>query len=222
MIPLLDQPVGDSLQAPEIDYWAMTPLLIVLGAACVAVLVEAFLAKPQRWPVQVVLSVLTFGLAGLTLGVRLAESPKGVTTIAGALAIDHPTVFLWGTLLALGIGAMLVIADRSVEPGGAFVASAAIRLWRRPAVTIGLFAYVIAALCVGALVIALHMPAFGARFDQAGDDIGLYLADGRVAIVQPEAVVTISSSAGSALLPCGSSTPPCTAELPPTTMLRPL
>ena len=46
------------------------------------------------------------------------------------------------------------------------VSAAAIRLWRRPAVTIGLFAYVIAALCAGALVIALHMPAFGARFDR--------------------------------------------------------
>lgn len=78
------------------------------------------------------------------------------------------------------------------------VVSAAARLWRRPAVTIGLFAYLIAALCAGALAIALHMPAFGARFDQAGHDIALFLADGRVAIVQPEALVTIASSAGSA------------------------
>lgn len=78
------------------------------------------------------------------------------------------------------------------------VASAVVRLWRRPAVTIGLFAYLVAALCVGALVIALHMPAFGARFDQAGANFALYLADGRVAVVQPDAAVTIASSAGSA------------------------
>ncbi|RJQ77274.1 NADH-quinone oxidoreductase subunit NuoN [Pseudonocardiaceae bacterium YIM PH 21723] len=128
MISFLAQPGGlDALQAPEIDYWAMAPLLIVLGAACVGVLVEAFLAKPQRWPVQVILTVLTFAFAGLTLGLRLTKDPKGLTTVAGALSIDRPALFLWGTLLALGFGAMLMIADRSVEPGGSFVASAAIR-----------------------------------------------------------------------------------------------
>jgi NADH-quinone oxidoreductase subunit N len=53
--------------------------------------------------------------------------PAGVTTIGDALTVDQPTLFLWGTLLALGLGSVLLIADRSVEPGGAFVASAASR-----------------------------------------------------------------------------------------------
>ena len=52
---------------------------------------------------------------------------RGITTIGDALAVDRPTLFLWGTLLALGLGSVLLIADRSVEPGGAFVASAASR-----------------------------------------------------------------------------------------------
>ena len=51
--------------------------------------------------------------------------PEATTTLADALAVDRPTLFLWGTLLALGLGSVLLIADRSVEPGGAFVASAA-------------------------------------------------------------------------------------------------
>ncbi|MGH3434198.1 MAG: NADH-quinone oxidoreductase subunit NuoN, partial [Thermocrispum sp.] len=38
-----------------------------------------------------------------------------------------PALFLWGTLLALGLLALLLIADRSVEPGGAFVSQAALR-----------------------------------------------------------------------------------------------
>lgn len=80
--------------------------------------------------------------------------------------------------------------------GAEQVTAVTARLWRRPAVTIGLFAYAMAALCVGALLIALHMPAFGVQFDQAGDDIGVYLADGRVAIVSPGAVVTVASAAG--------------------------
>ena len=48
-------------------------------------------------------------------------------TLSGTIAVDRPALFLWGTLLALSLGAVLMIADRSVEPGGAFVATAAIR-----------------------------------------------------------------------------------------------
>jgi proton-translocating NADH-quinone oxidoreductase, chain N len=116
------------IAAPPIDYGAIAPLLIVLGAACAAVLVEAFLPRHQRWPAQVALSVVAIGAAGLALGLYAGSAgPEGITTIADALAIDRPTLFLWGTLLALGLGSILLIADRSVEPGGAFVASAATR-----------------------------------------------------------------------------------------------
>ena len=110
---------------PPIDYAALAPLFVVLGAACAAVLVEAFLPRHQRWPVQVALSLAALGLAGLTLGLYAGGEPAGITTIGDALAVDNPTLFLWGTLLALGLGSILLIADRSVEPGGAFVASAA-------------------------------------------------------------------------------------------------
>ena len=99
----------------------------MLGAACAAVLVEAFLPRHQRWPVQVGLSVAALGIAGLALGLYAGGEPAGITTIGDALAVDRPTLFLWGTLLALGLGSVLLIADRSVEPGGAFVASAASR-----------------------------------------------------------------------------------------------
>ncbi len=116
-----------ALSAPPIDYAAIAPLLIVLGAACIAVLVEALLPRHQRWPAQVALSVVALGGAGLALGLYAGSGPDGVTTIADALAVDRPTLFLWGALLALGLGSVLLIADRSVEPGGAFLASAATR-----------------------------------------------------------------------------------------------
>src|ERR1700754_425257 len=117
-----------SLQVPPIDYAAILPLLIVLGAACVAVLVEAFLPRHQRWPAQVALSVVALGGAGVALGVYAGSAgPEGVTTLADAVAVDRPTLFVWGTLLALGLGSVLLIADRSVEPGGAIMASAAAR-----------------------------------------------------------------------------------------------
>jgi NADH-quinone oxidoreductase subunit N len=99
-------------------------MLIVFGMACVSVLVEAFLPRHQRWPVQVALTLLTLAGAGLALGIYAADGPAGITTLADAVAVDPPTLFLWGTLLALSLGGVLLIADRSVEPGGAFVASA--------------------------------------------------------------------------------------------------
>ncbi len=96
----------------------------MLGAACVAVLVEAFLPRHQRWPAQVGLSVVALGAAGLALGLYAGDAgPEGVTTLADAIAVDRPTLFLWGTLIALGLASVLLIADRSVEPGGAFVAA---------------------------------------------------------------------------------------------------
>jgi NADH-quinone oxidoreductase subunit N len=116
-----------SLSVPPIDYAAIAPLLIVLGAACVAVLVEAFLPRHQRWPAQVALSIAALGGAGLALGLYAGSGPDGITTIADALAVDRPTLFLWGALLALGLAGVLLIADRSVEPGGAILASAASR-----------------------------------------------------------------------------------------------
>ncbi|MGI5125857.1 NADH-quinone oxidoreductase subunit NuoN [Pseudonocardia sp. CA-107938] len=121
------------LTAPAINYGALLPILIILGAACAAVLVEAFLPRHQRWPVQVALSVVAIAVAGVALGVHASTATAdGLTavgdtnavTIGGALSVDRPTMFLWGTLLALGLGSILLIADRSVEPGGAFVASA--------------------------------------------------------------------------------------------------
>ncbi|KOX33860.1 NADH:ubiquinone oxidoreductase subunit N [Saccharothrix sp. NRRL B-16348] len=117
------------MQAPEIDYGAVAPLLIVLGAACLSVLFEAFLPKGQRWAAQVVLTLLTLAAAGAGLALYAsAESTleQGKLTLAGTVAVDRPVIFLWGTLLLLGLGAVLLIADRSVEPGGAFVADASI------------------------------------------------------------------------------------------------
>jgi NADH-quinone oxidoreductase subunit N len=116
------------LEAPEIDYPAILPVLIVLGAACIGVLLEAFLPKAQRWVAQVTLSLLTVVGAGIALILYLGDAPEdGLVTLAGTLSIDKPGLFLWGTLLALGFGAVLLIADRTVEPGGHFVAQAGIR-----------------------------------------------------------------------------------------------
>nr|WP_182546518.1 NADH-quinone oxidoreductase subunit NuoN [Halosaccharopolyspora lacisalsi] len=115
---LAQQPV----EPPPIEYAAIAPVLLMLTAACVGVIVEAFLPRHQRWSVQVGLSLLTLVVAGVALGAYARGAGTGLTTLAGTIAVDTPTLFLWGTLLALGFASILLIADRSVEQGGAFVA----------------------------------------------------------------------------------------------------
>ena len=114
-----------ALQTPSVNYGGVLPVLIIFGAACVSVLVEAFVPRAARQGWQVVLSLVSIVVAGAFLVFKSTGS-LGVT-FSGAISVDRPTLFLWGTLLALAIGAVLLIADRTVEPGGAFVAQAGIR-----------------------------------------------------------------------------------------------
>jgi NADH-quinone oxidoreductase subunit N len=114
---------ADSFQLPHIDYAAISPMLILLGVGCVGIVAEAFLPRALRYPVQLVLSLGSL-VAALVAVILLAG--RHVLTAGDALAVDGPSLFLEGSLAVLGIVAMLLIAERSVERGGAFVAQAAV------------------------------------------------------------------------------------------------
>jgi NADH-quinone oxidoreductase subunit N len=121
------------IATPAVNYGAIAAPLIVLAAACIGVVFEAFLPRQSRWSAQVALTLLALVAAGLALALYLRNAPSaGVTTLANAISIDRPSLFLWGTLLALGLGAVLLIADRSVDRSGYFVAHAAIRAGSAP------------------------------------------------------------------------------------------
>lgn len=107
---------------PTIDYGAIAPVLIVLGGAAVSVLLEALLPLRVRGRAQLGFTLTVVVVALLAVIVRATSGAAPVTTLAGALAVDGPALFLWGTLLALALPSVLLLADRSVEPGGAFVA----------------------------------------------------------------------------------------------------
>ena len=114
---------ADSLQLPHLNYAALAPMLILFGGAAVGVLVEAFAGRGRRYPVQVVV-----GLASLVAALVMVIREAGVRelTAGGAIAVDGPALFLQGTLAVLGIVALLLVAERSLEPGGPFVAAAAV------------------------------------------------------------------------------------------------
>ena len=54
--------MGD-LRLPAIDYGALAPMLILFGAACIGVLIDAFVPKRIRHTVQLVLALLATAAA---------------------------------------------------------------------------------------------------------------------------------------------------------------
>jgi NADH-quinone oxidoreductase subunit N len=119
MTPLL-MAAPDKIKAPSLQYGELSPILIVFGVALAGVLIEAFV--PTRWRriVQPTVAIVAF-IAAL-VAVALLHSHRGLLA-AGAVAIDGPGLFLEGTILALGIGSILLVAEPRV---GSLVARASV------------------------------------------------------------------------------------------------
>ena len=118
------------IDAPDLDYAALAPLLFVFGAACVGVLVEAFAPREVRHPVQVAVALVGTG-GGLAATLVYAATHEwgdgaGDVTAGGALAVDKAGLFLQATVAGLSVLAVLLFAERGLAPArSAFVASAA-------------------------------------------------------------------------------------------------
>ncbi len=94
---------------PQHRVRTLSPLLIVFGVALVGVLVEAFVAAPHRYLVQTVLTLV--GVVGALVATVIVASdlaptrrhgrPAAQIAAEGAIAVDGPTVFIWGTILVL-------------------------------------------------------------------------------------------------------------------------
>ena len=114
------------IESPSIDYGALLPILIVLGAAVVGVLVEAFVPAARRRLAQLVVAVA--GLVGALVAVVLLAGEPDVLTVSGAVAVDGPVLFLQGTLCVLGIAGVLLLSEDSLDSsGGDIVAKASVR-----------------------------------------------------------------------------------------------
>ncbi|MDW5329154.1 NADH-quinone oxidoreductase subunit NuoN [Plantactinospora sp. KLBMP9567] len=111
------------LKLPDIDYAALAPILVLFGASVLGILVEAFVPRKSRHYTQLVLGLLA--VAGALVAVVLNAHDRLVTA-SSAIAVDGPTLFLQGAILVLSGMALLLIGERSVQRGGAFVAHAAV------------------------------------------------------------------------------------------------
>ncbi|WP_312007949.1 hypothetical protein [Nocardioides alcanivorans] len=116
---------------PVIEYAELWPLLVIFGVALVGVAVEAFAPRRLRYPLQLGLAlagpIAAFGGVVL-IGVDLSSrgTVKGEIVMAGALAVDGPTLFAWGLLLIVAVAGALLFGERRLEGGvSAFAGQAA-------------------------------------------------------------------------------------------------
>ncbi len=100
---------------PEINYYAIAPILIMFGAAIVSVLVEAFVPRRGRRPTQL---VLVIGSIVAALAVTIDLRGTRLVTGAGAVAVDGPTLLLWAALLVISLLGALLMAERTIDPVG--------------------------------------------------------------------------------------------------------
>ena len=118
---------------PSVEYFELWPLLVVFGVACLGVVVEAFAPRAARYTAQVVLALarLVAALVGVVLVARDVKSyddgaARGVLAVGGTVAVDGPSLFIWGLVLALAIGGVLLFAERHLDGGAsAFAGQAA-------------------------------------------------------------------------------------------------
>jgi NADH-quinone oxidoreductase subunit N len=114
-------PAPGEFQAPEVDWFAVAPVALVLGAGVVGVLVEAFAPRAARRPIQLGL-VLASLVGAFVFLVLLWDEPRGA--LGGALVLDRPALFLQGTIVALSVLAVLTVAERGGGDTDAFAPQA--------------------------------------------------------------------------------------------------
>ncbi|MFI9060307.1 NADH-quinone oxidoreductase subunit NuoN [Streptomyces sp. NPDC053429] len=107
------------IPAPHIEYAQLAPTLIVVGAAVLGVLVEAFVPRKYRYYVQVFLAVAALAAAfAAVVGLAAGGYGNSKARIAamGAIAVDGPALFLQGTILLASIVAVFTFAERRLDP----------------------------------------------------------------------------------------------------------
>ncbi len=116
-----DTPPGSGLKfdAPTIEYAQLSPILIIVGAAVLGILVEAFVPRKGRYYAQLFLSVVAIAAAFAAI-VGLAAggfaTTKAHIAAMGAIAVDGPALFLQGTILLASLVAVFTFAERKLDP----------------------------------------------------------------------------------------------------------
>ncbi|MGY3682111.1 NADH-quinone oxidoreductase subunit NuoN [Streptomyces sp. TE33382] len=107
-----------TFKAPAIEYGQLAPVLIVIGAAVLGILVEAFVPRRARYYTQVFLTVVALAASFAAVVALAADGYASEPHLAAmkAIAIDGPTLFLQGTILLVSVVAVFTFAERRLDP----------------------------------------------------------------------------------------------------------
>ncbi|EGD55524.1 NADH-quinone oxidoreductase subunit NuoN [Gordonia neofelifaecis] len=110
-------PTALTVDPHSIDYFRLSPMLIVFGAAVVAVLVEAFAGKNVRYRVQLWLAGggLVAAFVALMFVTASYRRDGASSAMSGAVVIDGPTLFLQGAILVVSLGSIAVMGERRLD-----------------------------------------------------------------------------------------------------------
>ena len=106
-----------TLPTPSVEYFLLSPMLIVFCVAVVGVLVEAFVPRSARYAAQVTLALAGL-IAAFVAVIQVAKSipSSGRQAVLGAVAIDRPALFLQGTLLLVTVMAVTTTGGWGADP----------------------------------------------------------------------------------------------------------
>jgi len=117
------------LTTPKLDYALLAPILIILGAAILGVLVEAFIKQAWRARLQLVIALSGIVVAFEQL-YRVREKGSSLAAIT-SVSVDGAGIFIQGAILIFAFLGILIIADQdnfvpqaSALPGSAEEATA--------------------------------------------------------------------------------------------------
>ncbi|MCX4442291.1 NADH-quinone oxidoreductase subunit NuoN [Streptomyces albidoflavus] len=106
------------IPSPTIEYAQLAPVMIVIGAAVIGIVVEAFAPRRARYHIQLWLTVAALGAAFasvVALAVGGYATTKQTSVAMGALAVDGPALFLQGVILLSGVLAAFTFAERRLD-----------------------------------------------------------------------------------------------------------
>lgn len=103
--------MNGTIQAPTIEYALLSPMLVVFGAAIIGVLVEAFAPRYLRKSIHVPLTLLALVGAFVTTILTAANGLPDKAAAMGAVAVDGPSLFIWGIILILAFVSVLLVND---------------------------------------------------------------------------------------------------------------
>lgn len=105
------------ISLPPLYLGVLAPVLIVLAAAALGILIEAFASRHTRHFAQVVVSLVAVVSALAVLALRWNASRFRVAA-RGTVAVDGPTYFIWMLILIFGGLSLMIFAERKLYNGG--------------------------------------------------------------------------------------------------------